>query len=785
MIITKNNLQKWVKIPEQIAELTNQKIIEVEAFSPLVEAKGLIIGKVLTCNPHPDADRLKVTTVDIGDRVEHIVCGANNVEAGQTVIVAPVGSVLPGNFKIKKTKIRGQESNGMICSLEELGIPHDLIPEQYKGGIYYFDEEKTVGSDALEALHLDGWKMTLGLTPNRSDLLSVLGFAYDLAAFTDQKIKLPEHQIKETKTLNPYQVMIETDGCLRYYARYFTNVKIKPSPMWLRNTLMAYEMKSINNVVDISNLVLLEYGTPLHMFDAAKLATNEIIIRNAQADEVVVTLDGIERKLTVDDLLITDQEKPIALAGVMGLENTMITDETTSVVLEAALFEPKAIQQTSKRLNLRSDTSLRFERGVDEERVYQGLEYATKLLIELADAKVSSGVAEHLHRRQLRPSIAVSKTYFNEHLGINMSEAMLKTYFDRYRYQVEETENEYIIQPPSDRLDLKIPADLLEEISRIYGLNEIPMTKHKSTHTGLLTSKQKRLRMLRHRLALSGLNEIISYSLNALDTIHAYENIGEPIQVVAPMSEDKKYLRQSLIPGLLKTAEYNRNRQIKNMHLFEIGHVYAKDQEFNKLALLMSGDWHYQPWQKQAIKTDFYTLKGLFEDTFKMFNVTFVFETCENYPNLHPYRQAHILWQNEVVGFMGQLHPTIQKALNLAETYVLELKLEPFLNEQMSFNYQPVSKYPSIERDLALVVAETVAADDLIKIIKESGRKLLQNVEVFDVYQGNNIEAGKKSIAFHLLFNDVKKTLETETVDEIMEKIIYRLQQTWSAEIRK
>ena len=343
-------------------------------------------------NPHPNSNHLNVTTVNLGrDRVEQIVCGASNVGKDQYVIVAQVGSILPGDFVIKKSVIRGEASHGMICSLKELGIDDSLIPDDFKDGIYYFDEPKEIGKPALDVLNLDGWKMTLGLTPNRSDLLSVMGFAYDLASFTNQKVEVPFVKIVESKVVNPVKVEVKTDGCQRYYARHLTDIKIKESPWWLKSALLAQDIKPINNVVDISNYVLIEYGTPLHMFDANKVKTNHIIVRNAKDGEEVVSLDGIKRILTLDDVVITDGKNPIAIGGVMGLENTMIDVKSTSVILEAAYFEPKRIAKTSKRLNLKSDSSLRFERGLDDTRVILGLERATELLVELAGAKVSKG----------------------------------------------------------------------------------------------------------------------------------------------------------------------------------------------------------------------------------------------------------------------------------------------------------------------------------------------------------------------------------------------------------
>ncbi|AUD65509.1 phenylalanine--tRNA ligase subunit beta [Tenericutes bacterium MZ-XQ] len=785
MIITQNMLKKWVNIPDDILEVTNQKIIEVESFEPLNTATNLVIGKVLTCVPHPNSDHLNLTTVDLGDRVEQIVCGAPNVRKDQYVVVAQVGTVLPGNFEIKKSKIRGEESSGMICSLQELGIDEELIPDDFKEGIYHFAEPKEIGSPALEALSLEGWKMTLGLTPNRSDLLSILGFAYDLASLTHQKVVIPEIKIKEEKTENPVKVEIKTEGCLRYYARHMSEVTIKESPWWLKSALLAHDIKPINNVVDISNYVLLEYGTPLHMFDAKKVKSNHIVVRDANEDEEVISLDGLKRILKKDDVVITDGEKPIAIGGVMGLENTMIDENSTSVILEAAYFDSKRIQKTSKRLNLKSDSSLRFERGIDDRRVLLGLERATELLIELADAKVSQGISEVVTTERKIPTIEVPKTFFSDRLGVEIEEEALLDYFDRYQYQVVTKENHYLITPPSYRIDLEIPADILEEIARMHGLNQIPMTKHLNQTHGYLTQKQKRLRNLRHELAHLGLHEVITYSLTDEENYNKYKIIGEKVEILMPLSSDKKVLRQSLLNGLLQTVSYNQNRQTDDVHLFEIGHVFAKGVEYSTLAIAMSGKWHQSKWQKQSIDVDFYVLKGVLDQVMKALDIDLTYETTKEHAFLHPYRQANIKYGDDVIGLIGEIHPSEQKALDINLTYVLELKLDKLLKHKVVFTFETISKYPNIERDLAIVVDEDIEAKALIAMIKQTLRQNLVELSVFDVYQGSHIETGKKSIAFNLVFNDSSKTLETQDVDKLMKKIVSRLAYEYKAEVRK
>ncbi|MDI6453561.1 phenylalanine--tRNA ligase subunit beta [Peloplasma aerotolerans] len=785
MKIIENMLNQWVNIPNNVLEITNQKIIEVDAFEMLNPSTDLIIGHVLTCEKHPNADTLHVTTVDLGDRVEQIVCGAANVAKGQYVIVAQVGTILPGDFKIKSTRIRGIDSNGMICSLNELAIDEKYIPETFKDGIYYFDGPREIGSPALKHLSLDGWVMELGLTPNRADLLSVLGFAYDLASMTGQKVKLKEFKIKEETKKNPIQVEIDTDGCGRYYARYFENVKVKPSPWWLKSALIAQNIKPINNVVDISNYVMLEYGTPLHMFDHKKLGSDHILVRNAKKGEKVVTLDEEKRVLEAHDVVITNGKKIIAIGGVMGLLDSMIDDQTSSVVLEAAYFDPKHIYKTSKRLDLKSDSSYRFERGIDDERVYLGLERATELLVELCDAKVSKGVSKSIRYQVKNPKITVAKDYFNQRLGVNIPEKELISYFEAYNYTYKVLDNTFEMTAPSYRKDILIPADLVEEVARMYGLDKIPMQTIQAPLTGKLTSKQKRLRAIRHQLANLGLTEVITYSLLPTDQVYKYNRIGEAVSILMPLSEDKKTLRQSLVHGLLETIRYNQSRQQESVAVFEIGHCFAKGLEPTHLGIVLSGAWHKNPWKKEKITPDFYLLKGILASVFNPLGIEFTYENTSQIDVYHPYRQANILHNKKVVGHIAELHPNEAKRLDIDKTYCLEMNITALLEETTEVNYQVVSKYPSITRDMAIVVDENIQASELIDMIWQTARKHLVNLDVFDIYQGSNIETGKKSIAFNLVFNDTDKTLGSDEVDQLMKKITNRLAFSYQATIRK
>lgn len=783
MKINSNMLASWLDIPKNIHEITNQKIVEVESFGPVNTSTDLVVGRVLTCEKHPNADTLSLTTVDLGDRVEQIVCGAQNVRKDQYVIVAQVGTVLPGDFEIKAAKIRGESSHGMICSLNELGFDERYVPEVYRDGIFYFEEPQDIGKPALPALGLSGWIMELGLTPNRSDLLSVLGFAYDLAAMTNQKIELQEPVISEIESNNPLDITIETDGCGRYYGRSFKDIRIKESPWWLKSALLSVGIQPINNVVDISNYVLIEYGTPLHMFDAHKVKTDRIVVRDAKPGEEVVTLDDLNRRLEAGDVVITNGREPIAIGGVMGLANTMIDDHTTSVILEAAYFDPERIRKTTKRLDLKSDSSLRFERGIDDRRVFYGLERATELMIELADAKVLQGIAKAIRYENENPKIEIARTYFNDALGLELKDTDVLTYLKRYNYDVKTTKEKWIVQAPSYRNDIKIPADVLEEIARIYGLDAIPDRSASGILQGKLNFEQKRLRGLRHALSDLGLNEVITYSLIREQDVHVFQNIGTPVSVLKPMSEDKKTLRQSLIHGLVDTIRYNRSRKIDDVHLFEIGHCFAKGYEKNHLGIALSGKLHKHTWKNTALVADFHLLKGLVERVFSPLGIDFGYETTDH-PSFHPYQQAKVFYQGTELGVIGRLHPRLEKELDLPETFVFTIELDTLLKRKKTINYRMVSRYPMVSRDLAIVIDQKIEAKRILDLIEQTGRPALRTVEIFDVYQGKGIDDDKKSLAFRLVFSDEKKTMESEDVDKLMKRITKRLAYEVSATVR-
>lgn len=776
-------LQNLIDIPEDIFELTNQYIVEVDSFLRGRRDEEFVVGKVLTCEKHPNADSLSLTTVDVGGGViEKIVCGASNVRKDQLVVVAKNGARISDDFVIKPTKIRGEESNGMICSLQELGFDEKFILEKHKEGIFYFDEKVEIGTNAFEALYQHYFVMELDLTPNRGDLLSHLGYAYDLSAVTGSEVTLPDVSVKRSSKVNDIKVEIKTDNCLLYYASR-VDVVVKESPLWLRNALLLSNIQPINNVVDITNYCLLLMGTPLHAFDAKKIG-DEITIRQAKNKKKVITLDEIEREIDNETMVITSNDTPVALAGVMGLDNSKIDEQTTSIVLEAALFNPKNIQTTSKNLNLRSDSSLRFERGIDPKRVKMGLDLALKLLVDYADGVVYNKDVVAKNYVEEKVLIETSLLAINKKLGVKLTSKELEEIFRKYRYEFELKDETYLITPPTDRLDLKIEADIVEEVARLYGLNNIKDEPIKSNTVGKLSNRQRRIRKVRHFLSNLGLNEVITYSLVDEKKVLDFNTIGESIQVLRPLSDDRKILRQSLIGGLLDVLKYNNARQHRNVFIYEIGNVFAKDLEELHLSILASGDFVSSLWQNKKIQADFFLVKGFIDQLSSFLNVELSYERTSDYKNLHPLRQALIKHKGEIVGYIGQISPKYKRDNKLNESFVAELFLDKILKGRRD-EYKPISKYPSIERDLAVVVETDLESDKIVKIIKQTARKTLTDVKVFDVFVDDKLGENKKSIAIKMIFNDTNKTLEASEIEKVIKKIIHRLSYELKAEIRQ
>lgn len=786
----------WLNELVDLSDLSTNEIVnklslystEIESVERVLSGSNLVIGHVLTCVNHPDSDHLHITTVDVGTEVLQIVCGAPNIKEGLYVIVAKVGAELPGDFKIKKSKIRGVESYGMICSLEELGMEKKYVPAEYSDGIYYFKKDVVPGSDPLKELDLDDDVLELGLTPNRSDMLSMLGVGYEVSACFDRPLKLPIVELEEANDKNDLNVRIDTDKCLTYHAKLIKNIKIRKSPDWLISRLIAFGIRPINNAVDITNYILALYGQPLHAFDAQKLGKT-IVIRNAKTNEEIVTLDGNKRVLEQEDIVITDGTKPVAIAGVMGGLDTEVENTTKDIVLEVAVFDPISIRKTYKRLDLRSEAAIRYEKGIDRNRVQQALKHACKLFKDLCDAEITSGDVYQGSDEEKEVKIELTSQYISNYLGITITNEEILSICKRLQFETTKTNDVIIVTVPSRRKDVSIKADMVEEIGRIHGYEKLPTTLPYSSLAGKLTNYQTRRKQLKHKLCSLGLTESINYSLRENNNSFTYLfDEGKDVELIYPISNERKVLRRSLLPSLLENVSYVFNRKIKNAAFYEIGKVYYQNEtgyiEEEHLAIALSGVLSSTQWKGSVEEADFFTLKGIINSAMQSLGITLDYEKLETIPEMHPLRTAKLISDGKEIGFIGMLHPKYAQEHDLKNVYCLELKLKDILNycEPIKL-YTPVSKVPQVERDLAIVVKKDVASGDIIKTIKSVDKKIISDVKVFDVYVGDKIKDDEKSIALKVIFT-ANETLTDEVINSKVNKILKAIERNHNGFLR-
>jgi len=770
--------------PQLLVKKFNLMSQEVAGLEKLVDIEGLVIGHVKSLKKHEDADKLSVCMVDVGDEELQIICGAPNVAQNQKVIVAKSGVVLPGNFKIKKAKIRGVESNGMICSLQELGIQEFEATEK---GIYVLGDDAVVGEDPLEYLHLNDYVLELDLTANRSDLLSMRGVAYDTATMLNLDITFSIPNVIRKAAENPVSIYTQTKNSTAYYGQVLENVKIKESPYWLKSRLIASGIRPINNVVDITNYVMLEYGQPLHAFDYKKVGSDKIIVREAVKDEVIITLDGENRKLIAGDIVITDGVKPIALAGVMGGLETEIDNESTTVLLESAIFNPVKVRRTASRLNLKSESSSRFEKGVNPETTLPALNYACELLIKYADAIVVGEPSYYNTNPNKKKIITLSLEKLNSVTGMTFEQEQVETILDRLRFKYRFRNDEFKITVPSRR-PMESYQDIIEEIVRINGYDKIPTTIPVTPTQGGLNKKQNLKRVIRDFIVDRGFYETRTYSLVSEELAKAFDQEElKTIKILNPLTKEREHLRHSILPSLLNVLSYNKARKIDDIFIFEIANTYFEENEVEKLSLIMHGKLDNSSWQKPLNSVDFYHLKGLIESLFKKLKISnYTFALSETpISKLHPGISAEILVNNLKLGFLGRLHPEEEHKLGTDNIYVLELDIKKLIELSVNTHptYQEISKYPSIERDIAFYVNRNVKASEIIDCINGASKKTLSSIDIFDVYYDKSLQ-NSKSIAIRLKFSSKTKTLETSEVDEHIQKIILALNKDLGATLR-
>ncbi|HHC5946533.1 TPA: phenylalanine--tRNA ligase subunit beta [Staphylococcus aureus] len=788
MLISNEWLKEYVTIDDSVSNLAERITrtgIEVDDLIDYTkDIKNLVVGFVKSKEKHPDADKLNVCQVDIGeDEPVQIVCGAPNVDAGQYVIVAKVGGRLPGGIKIKRAKLRGERSEGMICSLQEIGISSNYIPKSFESGIYVFSESQVPGTDALQALYLDDQVMEFDLTPNRADALSMIGTAYEVAALYNTKMTKPETTSNELELSanDELTVTIENEDKVPYYsARVVHDVTIEPSPIWMQARLIKAGIRPINNVVDISNYVLLEYGQPLHMFDQDAIGSQQIVVRQANEGEKMTTLDDTERELLTSDIVITNGQTPIALAGVMGGDFSEVKEHTSNIVIEGAIFDSVSIRHTSRRLNLRSESSSRFEKGIATEFVDEAVDRACYLLQTYANGKVLKDRVSSGELGTFITPIDITADKINRTIGFDLSQNDIVTIFNQLGFDTEINDDVITVQVPSRRKDITIKEDLIEEVARIYGYDDIPSTLpvFEKVTSGQLTDRQYKTRMVKEVLEGAGLDQAITYSLVSKEDATAFAmQQRQTIDLLMPMSEAHASLRQSLLPHLIEAASYNVARKNKDVKLFEIGNVFFANGEgelpdqVEYLSGILTGDYVVNQWQGKKETVDFYLAKGVVDRVAEKLNLEFSYRRAD-IDGLHPGRTAEILLENKVVGFIGELHPTLAADNDLKRTYVFELNFDALMAVSVGYiNYQPIPRFPGMSRDIALEVNQNIPAADLLSTIHAHGGNILKDTLVFDVYQGEHLEKGKKSIAIRLNYLDTEETLTDERVSKVQAEI--------------
>ncbi|WP_179395218.1 phenylalanine--tRNA ligase subunit beta [Lacticaseibacillus absianus] len=787
--------------PEELMDKVSRTGIEVDSvrYPDDQKMKKVVVGKVVELADHPDSDHLHVAQVDVGEgALRQIVCGAPNIAVGQTVIVALPGARIGGNEKIKKGKMRGVESLGMICALQELGFSDSIAPKSFDAGIYVFDEPLTPGSDALEALGMHDAILDFEITPNRADALGMRGVAWEVGAtynttphFDDQPV------VEQGRPVADYLTATVTDptDAPAYQMRVVDHVTVQDSPLWLQRRLWNAGIRPINNIVDVTNLIMLGYGQPLHAFDHAKLGSQQIVVRRATAGEALTTLDGNAHELDPEDIVITNGQQPIALAGVMGGLDSEITATTTTVVIEAAKFAPVNVRKTALRYNLRSQASARFEKGIDVGSINAALDEAARLMAALGNGEVATGTLSASAIDATPTVVDISLSRINHVLGTALDEETVSAIFKRLGFGVTAADGLFAVSVPTRRWDIAIEADLIEEVARIYGYDNLPSTLPTTTMTiGEFTPTQARIRRTRKLLEGLGLTQIISYALTSPTKAAAFTlTPAEATSVAFPMTEDHKTLRRNLVSGLLDAVAYNVARKQTDLALYEQGRVFlrtaghTRPAEHEYVAGALSGQLIQKNWHQAAQSVDFYAVKGVVEALLADYRletpVQYVALTDE--PAMHPGQSATLMLGTQVIGLIGRLHPAYEAANSLPQTFVFELDLDALMAAPRSeMQAAPAPKFPSVTRDIAVQVPAHVTNAQIQAVIAAVGGKYLQESHLFDVYVGDKVAADQKSLAYTLTYRRDDQTLTEDEVNAAFAKVVAALTQELAAQIR-
>lgn len=791
MKISYNWLKEYVNIelsPEELAQRLTSAGVVVEHVTPAFESiDGVVVAEIKEIVRHPDADKLSITQVDNGKETLQVVCGATNIKVGQKIPLAQVGTVLPGDFKIKKSKIRGVESFGMLCSSDELGLDLNL-----EDGIMILPEDSPLGVSIGEILGFNDYILLLDLTPNRSDCLSLLGVAKEVAALTGKKFNYPELMPIEDD-ISYFDIEINTEDCKNYIGVKIEDIAIKPSPIWLQMKLLKAGLRPINNVVDITNYVMLEFGQPLHAFDKKKILTNRIVVKNIEGEKEFKTLDGQIRTIAPHTLVITDSQNPIAVAGVMGGEESEVDENTREIILESAYFNSSAVRKSVKTMNLRSEASARFEKSVAPLYVKNAALRATKLLVEVCGAK-ASGIKTVGDFSYEAPSIKLDPCKVASLLGVEISNDQIEEILASLGCNISRDMGSFMVEVPHHRVDLGIEVDLIEEIARIYGYDNIPVSLPEGkTTVGKTTIKEQLFKGIKDSLVAQGLGEIITYPFISPESF-TKTNIDPDtaIPLANPLGRENSLMRTSLIPSALAAVSHNINHQVDNIQFFELGKIYLGKlplvdlpQEKESLIVVQLGESQGEHWLTgKERKKDFFSIKGILETIMSLSKIGSWELKREENPLYHPGRSGAIYVEQSKVGFIGQIHPSLTKNWDIKqEVYVIDLDLEKVVeNSENRFEYKSVVKYPAVKRDIALIVNKEVEGGNLTKVIKESS-KLITHAQIFDVYEGKGIDTGKKSIAITVTMQK-NGTLKDSEINFFMKNALQKLEEKFDAKLR-
>ncbi len=793
MNVTYNWLKEFVdfdETPDELAALLTMLGLEVETMEKLGEGfDDVVVALVEEKRQHPNADKLSVCRVNNGTEILDVVCGAQNFSQGDTVVLAQIGAVLPGDFKIKKSKIRGEESCGMLCSEKELGLA-----EESAGIIVLPPAIAPLGTPIFAALGRKDTLFEIGLTPNRSDCLSALGIARDIAAKLGSKLKYSKSALVEgTQTVESLiGVTIESpELCPRYAARHISGCTIAPSPEWLIKRLNSIGIRSINNVVDVTNLIMMELGQPLHAFDCDRLSGKRIVVRTAGEGELFTTLDNQQHILTVADLVICDAERPVALAGVMGGLNSEIENTTTSILLESAFFKPSAIRKTSKRLGLHTESSHRFERGIDIDNVSRALDRAAYLIVELAGGVAAQGSIDVYPGEYVRPAIMFRPVKANELIGINLERDVILDILTRLECQVSaSTDGAVEVIPPFYRIDIEREIDLIEEIARLNGYDKIPATMPIARVVSDRPSRHQEIeKSVRDLLVNNGMTEVINFSFTAPDAaVKLLLKEDDPrrlaIKLANPLVDEQSVMKTTLLPGLLETVARNMNFRSLDLKLFEMRRVYlpgvGDDMPREPLCIVgaLSGSRDGDGWSRPTEPVDFFDAKGIVEtilDYLDIGGVSWRTESPESY--FHPGKSCRVFAGRDCIGSVGELHPSVQKNFEIEKpVFCFELDFEKLVTlARTKKTIAAPSRFPDSSRDIAMLIPEELAAVKIIDCIKAEKAKEIEHVQIFDVYRGKGVPEGFKSIAVRIRYRSYERTLTEEEITALHKKIITNL----------